>query len=168
MAKIILGYKMSPACNFLGRDEGHAFTIFEKGTVRIKNLTFEGAVIKSKKITIPQSIIEDITKCLYEQKNLIENLPENIYNDSVDGAYHDFNFMGKKVSCLNISRHNLKEVSEAKIFVGEFACFSPPSAKMISQQENDVLKIFESAYNFLKDYGLKVYSWKNFYCEWQI
>ena len=168
MAKIILEYKMLPTCNFLGHDEGHSFTIFEKGTVRIKNLTYEGAVIKSKKIIIPQPIIENITKCLYKQKNLIGNLPESINNHSLDGAYHYFNFMGKKVSCLNISRHNLEEVSETKIFVGEFACFSPLSTKIISQQENDVLEIFESAYNFLKDYGLTVYSWENFYCEWQI
>ena len=56
---------MLPACNFLGHDEGYSFTIFEKGTVRIKNLTYEGAVIKSKKIIIPQPIIENITKFMY-------------------------------------------------------------------------------------------------------
>lgn len=173
MAKIIFGYECSAVLLQRHVIEEFSFKIYEKGTVRYKKNTIgrnfsESKVIESKKIILPKSIVEDLKKILHEEKILIEQLPDEINNHSLDGAYHDFNFLDKKISCLNIGRHDLDEISEPKIFIGEVSCFIPQSEKITMQQENSVLRIFESVYEILKDYGLKVYSWEYFYCEWEM
>ncbi|MBR5914261.1 MAG: hypothetical protein IKZ58_07865 [Selenomonadaceae bacterium] len=173
MAEIIFGYKCSPVFIHCGVSEEFYFNVYSKGTVRYKTNIIgsnfsESKVIESKKIIIPMSVVEDLKKILIEQKNLIDKLPKNIDNLSDDGAYHDFNFLGKKISCLNISQHDLDENSEAKILLSENSHFYSSLKKTIMEQENNVLKIFESVYNILKNYGLKVYSWKYFCCDWEM
>ena len=170
MAKIIFGYKMSPNFVCFGVTEGYKFFVYEKGTVRLKKfvIEYEGErVIESRKIIIPKSVAENVKNYLESQKNLIDGLPEDIYNHSLDGKRDVFYFLGKKISCLNISRHDIEEISEPKIYLGEFSSFRPPTEIEIMKQENAVLEIFENVYNFLKDYGLIVHSW-NFYCEWKM
>lgn len=169
MAEIIFGYKMSPAFIHYGVSTEFFFKVYSKGTVIYKKniiggKRFESKVIKSKKIIIPLSVAEDVKKILLKQKNLIDKLPEDINNHSLDGGYDIFYFLDKKISCLNISRTSEEDYKKIESVWGKLT----PYMNETIQQQNSVLAIFESAYNFLKDYGLKVYSWKDFSCNWEM
>ena len=179
MAKIIFGYEMSTCPIRLPYVVTEfKFSVYEKGTVRLKRirtkheringeLNFKIISYDSEKIIIPLSVVENIKKYLKSQKKRIDRLPEYICNNSCDGKADIFNFMGKKIHCANISRHDLNKPSEDEITFGSVASFRPQVGIRIMKQENAVLEIFENVYNLLKDYGLKVYSW-GFYCDWKI
>lgn len=190
MAKIIFGYKNKAACNFLGNSDGWSFDVYEKGTVRIKKFSFDKKIFLSEKILIPLNVVENIKKILFENKVLIDSLPTNINNHSCDGSYDIFNFEGKKISCLNISRHSEEKFIlnslnfDTEFFDSRVEKIIADSENIISKyreyfyekyseeiqvirHENYVLKIFESIYEVLKEYGLKV-NFESFYCEWKI
>lgn len=169
LAEIIFGYKFSPAFIHFGVSEEFSFEVYDEGTVNYKKniiggKRFESKIIETKKIIIPMSVVEDIKKILIEQKNLIDKLPEEINNYSFDGSYDKFNFLGKKISCLNISRTSAEDYKKIELRWGKLS----PYMNEIIQQQNSVLEIFESVYKILKNYGLKVYSWKNFSCDWKM
>lgn len=191
LAKVVFGYKNIASCNFLGNSDGWSFKIYEKGTVRIKKFTFDNQIISSEKFYIPFNVVEKIKKILFENKSLIDNLSSNIDNHSCDGSYDIFNFYGKKITCLNISRSSEEKIMKAtlevdsefwdsevpkiiarseNIFSAYRVYFNEKHSELIEtiRQENKVLKIFEAVYNILKNYGLTVYSWNTFYCDWKI
>lgn len=180
MAKITFGYE-THACSmrppYVSKE--YKFFVYEKGTVRLKRLVTEYEKIngemtekiissESKKIIISLQVVEKIKKYLKSQKRRIDRLPKEILNHSCDGTGFTFNFMGKKISCANISRHNLDKNSNPEISLGDNAFFRPNVGIRIMKQENTVLEIFESVYKILKNYGVEVYSWKNFSCDWKM
>lgn len=136
---------------------GWYFELDSDGTVEIKKFTYNGEEILSEKIFVPLIVVEKIKKILLKNHELIEELPENIFNFSCDGSEHTFNFGEKKISCWNISWHTEK-------FFDEYDADLLKSVR----QENCVLRIFKSIYKLLREYGLVVESYKPFYCEWNL
>ena len=163
LAKIIFGYKCSPAFGHIETTEGHSFEIFENGEIILKKFVMSGRVIEIEKIIIPLLIVEDVKKILIKQKILIDKLPEEINNNSLDGGFDYFNFLGKKISFLNITRTSEDDCKKMELRWGKLSSYM----NEVIQQQNFVLEIFESVYEILKNYGLKVYSWKSFSCDWE-
>ena len=63
----------------------------------MKKSSVKRRVTESKEIFILKSLFEDIKKCLIEQKNLIDKLPEKINSGfDIEGVINCFNFIGKE------------------------------------------------------------------------
>lgn len=164
MAKIISGYKR-PASFFRPEIElMFAFYIFDNGDVTIKKFSYEEKIIKTKKIIVPQSVVEDIKKYLMGQKNLIDKLPEEINSFTICGGRDYFNFLGKKFCCWNPERIVGERRKKFDFFVEKLS----PEGEEIIHQHNYIFEIFEIIYSFLKDYGLKLNSSEYLSCDWEM
>ena len=82
MSKIIFGYEINNVWK-----GGYSFSVYKNGIANTKKLSVSGKIIESKNFSIPQSVVDNIKKYLLEQKNLIENLPKEIFGFTVDGGW---------------------------------------------------------------------------------
>ena len=161
MKEIIFGYKNLPVWK-----GGYSFSVYEDGIVNYEKLSVKRLVIESKEIVIPKSVVEDVEKCLIKQKILIDKFPEKQINSGflIDGAIDYFNFIGNEIYCWNILRMSNEDIYKMELKYGKFSL----DTMNIVQLQNNILEVFESAYKFLKNYGLKVYSWNHFHCDWEM
>lgn len=162
MASIILGYRISGCWGYELDPGGWSFVSYRKGTVRFKTYLLNGKVTSSSQIKLPVSVMDEIYQVLQQKWNIIERLPAETNNHSCDGSYHSFNFLGKKISSLNISRYPEEKIKEAEsqgLMDAEYA--------KTMRNENTVLDIFEMVVPILVPYGLQVIFDPYFSCEWK-
>ena len=159
MSKIVFGYKIVPVWR-----GGHYFTVYEDGIVKYKKFVYGLGTTESKEISIPKTVVEDLQKCLTDKKSLIDKLPKQIDSWLIDGACHYFNFMGRQISGWNIMRPSEEYYKRLE----ECAEKLPRNMPEIIQQQHYVLEIFESIYDVLKDYGLKVETSHFLDCDWEM
>ena len=131
----------------------YSFSVYKNGIANTKKLSVSGKIIESKNFSIPQSVVDNIKKYLLEQKNLIENLPKEIFGFTVDGGWCNFNFLEKEIYCCNISKISDMEINKIEIREGKIS----KSIMESIQQQNSVLEIFESANKFLTEFEEKIY-----------
>ena len=164
LAEIIFGYKC-PASFFRPKIKlKFAFYVFDSGEVTIKKFLEEEQTIKIKKVIIPQTVVEDIKKYLIGQKNLIDKLPKEISSFTICGGRDYFNFIGKEFYCWNPEKIVGERYKKLESCIGKLS----HEADEIVRQHNYIFEIFDKIYSFLKNYGLKVHSWKYFRCNWEM
>ena len=170
MSEIILGYGVE----LIWRG-GYFFEVYEGGEVNYGKFIYTDApiyrqVVETKKFFVPKSAVENVKNCLLDKKILIDKFPEETIQLGlvIDGSCQYFNFLGKAVHWWNISRITEKGIKELEKFVGKLSA----DTKNLIQQQHKILDIFEEAYKFLKDYGLKIYYEDTYYgydfvCDWK-
>ncbi len=162
MESIILGYKETSCLGWAKGPGGWSFDVTEKGTVQLKTYLIDQTVTSSTYIYIPNSVIHDLQDKLQVYQDAIHQLPGSTNNGSCDGAVHNFIFLGKTITSVNISKY-----SEDRIQKEEAENIIDHAYAQVLRAENTVLTIFESVHPILKPYGLLASFDPYFSCQWK-
>ena len=184
MSDIIVKYVCENQFLINGGSSGWSFEISNDGSVVIKKYVCtkeESYSVKSSKtFYLPDIVVNKLSVYLKSKQLLINALPNNISNESMDGMLDTFYFFNKKFSCANIKQYTKEEfdIIDSKINWLEEVRKSKNAKKVGKNlldfrkeymiEENKVLDIFEGIADILQPYGLKVKSWNDFSCEWDI
>ncbi len=108
---ILFRVKSSPACNFLGGSGGDSLTVWKDGTVEYQRYILWAEVPIDMAVVSPNSeVAGKIREFLNRRKEIIEKIPENLDNGTLDGSHDTYIFDKKHISAWTIQRIDPEEI----------------------------------------------------------
>lgn len=150
MKKIILGYKIISALGCEGEDSGWSFAVQKDGKVLLKRYKHwdNKYPYYQSETSVSLDGVKEIQEYLLSQIEDIRALPHTINNWSMDGAFDELIFLGKKLGGLNLEYRD----------ADDYRYWS----------ENTAVKIFWEACKILQRYaeGFKIVNAETLYFKW--
>ena len=110
-SKVLFEYRREPSCGFVGGPGGSSIVVFEDGSIVRRHLIFGHNEMASQKIiAVDPKIVVRIEKVLKSHYDDLKMIPNRLNNGSMDGSFSYFQFGGKTIRSLNISRTKISEV----------------------------------------------------------
>ena len=165
--KVLLGYACKLAWGYVGADGGWSFDLFGNGKLYLRKLRISrndstDDVSNEKVIDVSQEAVRELRAYLARNAASIKNLPSKTYNGSLDGGFDIFTFGGKITESLNIYRHP----PEHFLRVSKLTNAAIEDNIKFLQAENEILDLFQGAYEILKKYHLGLNMTEDYFSCW--
>lgn len=100
---ILFGYSCTPACGFIGEDDGgFSIAVYKDGRLIYKTYIYSNIDKTEIEYKISESSIAAIKKIMKKNRMIIDVLDEFIDNGTCDGSCNCFVFNGTQVTTWNI------------------------------------------------------------------
>ena len=154
-ARLLFQFRSTPSYGFFGMSGGSSISVYSNGKViERKYVMGNNKAIEERTVACVSELAEIIECLIISNKDVLDKIPENLNNGTLDGSHDCLKFGDKGISAWSIHLCDIEEVKERN-----------PSYylhyKDNMEYENMVVSIYNEIANtintYIKDANMRIY-----------